>query len=292
MPDDAAWRLRVFDWLDVRLARTTGTLSRAELGGNGPPLKLLDTARGIRNPRELDTTLSIMSTPSGPYEDEEIEGGLLRYAFRAGDPLGTDNRKLRLAVERRDPLVLLRKEMDSGEYAPIYPVFAIGVDEPRRQFLIALDSSLRYAGAAVLASLDRQYVDRVTRQRLHQPVFRARVLGAYGRRCALCRLAHVALLDAAHIVADSAERGDPVVPNGLSLCKIHHAAYDRDIIGISAERQPVVHVDRDVLAETDGPMLRHGIQDLEGQPVHLPADARHHPDLDRLALRFEQFQGR
>ncbi len=47
----------------------------------------------------------------------------------------------------------------------------------------------------------------------------------------MCRLKHVDLLDAAHILSDS-DGGQPVVTNGLSLCKIHHAAYDRGIVGV------------------------------------------------------------
>jgi putative restriction endonuclease len=36
------------------------------------------------------------------------------------------------------------------------------------------------------------------------------------------------LLDAAHIVADKDEQlGQPVVPNGIPLSKIHHAAFNR-----------------------------------------------------------------
>jgi putative restriction endonuclease len=34
------------------------------------------------------------------------------------------------------------------------------------------------------------------------------------------------LLDAAHIIADKSEEfGQPVVPNGIPLSKIHHAAH-------------------------------------------------------------------
>jgi predicted restriction endonuclease len=38
---------------------------------------------------------------------------------------------------------------------------------------------------------------------------------------------HAALLDAAHIILDTEPQGEPTVRNGLALCKIHHAAYDR-----------------------------------------------------------------
>ncbi len=38
-------------------------------------------------------------------------------------------------------------------------------------------------------------------------------------------------LEAAHILADS-EGGTPIVPNGISLCRIHHGAFDHLILGI------------------------------------------------------------
>jgi putative restriction endonuclease len=41
------------------------------------------------------------------------------------------------------------------------------------------------------------------------------------------------LLDAAHIISDGDETlGQPVVPNGITLSKIHHAAFDAHLIGI------------------------------------------------------------
>lgn len=97
---------------------------------------------------------------------------------------------------------------------------------------------------------------------------------AYNKTCTICRLAHPELLDAAHIIADSEETGIASVNNGLALCKIHHAAYDHNLIGISADY--IVHVDRDLLREVDGPMLKHGIQEMHGVRLSLP---RRSPDL-------------
>ncbi|MBN2352090.1 MAG: HNH endonuclease, partial [Spirochaetales bacterium] len=58
---------------------------------------------------------------------------------------------------------------------------------------------------------------------------------AYSRSCTVCRLKHPELLDAAHIIPDAEESGEPVIPNGLALCKIHHSAYDKNIIGITPD---------------------------------------------------------
>jgi putative restriction endonuclease len=111
---------------------------------------------------------------------------------------------------------------------------------------------------------------------------------AYESRCALCRLRHLPLLDAAHILPDRHPHGDPVVPNGLAMCKIHHAAYDANILGIRPDH--VVEVRRDVLIEIDGPMLRHGLQEMHGARIVLPRSRRDYPDSNRLEERYTQFQ--
>jgi len=119
-------------------------------------------------------------------------------------------------------------------------------------------------------------------------MFRARVLAAYESRCALCQLRHVELLDAAHIVPDGQPNGDPVVPNGLALCKIHHAAYDRNILGVRPDL--VIEIRHDVLDEIDGPMLRHGLQEMNGLLLTVPSARRSQPDRLRLEQRYAQFR--
>lgn len=134
----------------------------------------------------------------------------------------------------------------------------------------------------------RRYVERLTKLRLHQPVFRARVLQAYQRQCAMCDLRHERLLDAAHILPDSHPRGRPVVPNGLSLCKIHHAAFDQEILGVRPDL--VVEVRRDVLDEVDGPMLKHGLQEMSGRRLFVPRRRDAQPDPTALEERYEAFR--
>jgi putative restriction endonuclease len=78
------------------------------------------------------------------------------------------------------------------------------------------------------------------------------------------------------------------VSNGLSLCKIHHAAYDRDFLGIDSEYR--VHIRGDLMSETDGPMLRHGLQDMHGTEIVVPQPRSNKPNRDSLAHRFELFE--
>ena len=118
-------------------------------------------------------------------------------------------------------------------------------------------------------------------------MFRGMVVRAYEVRCAVCRLRHGDLLDAAHITPDAEETGLAVVTNGLSLCKIHHAAYDRNLLGIDADYR--VAINQQLLDEVDGPMLKHGLQEMHGTTIQLPAREAEHPDRDRLSARFALF---
>ena len=80
------------------------------------------------------------------------------------------------------------------------------------------------------------------------------LVAAYDGRCALSGLPEQRLLDAAHIISDKDERlGQPIVPNGLPLSKIHHAAFDAYLIGI--DRDYRLHVSDRLLDQNDGPML-------------------------------------
>jgi len=135
---------------------------------------------------------------------------------------------------------------------------------------------------------ERRYAMRMVKQRLHQASFREAVVTAYGGRCAVTGLPVPQLLDAAHIVVDKDERlGHPVVPNGIPLSKIHHAAFDAQLIGIDPDYR--LHVSERLLTRHDGPMLD-ALKWLNGIPIHLPNRAKDRPDRDRLALRFDRFK--
>lgn len=105
----------------------------------------------------------------------------------------------------------------------------------------------------------------------------------------MCSLRHASLLDAAHIVPDGEPQGLAITANGLLLCKIHHAAFDQSFVGVRPDL--VVEVNEDLLRESDGPMLRHGIQDLHNQRLRKVPDRRNdRPDQERLEWRYEKFR--
>jgi putative restriction endonuclease len=276
--------------LAEQTARNGGVISRAELSDfdYGPGRRrLIDTSKGIWNPRDLEATLSIVSSPDGPYADAELAGALFRYDYRAGSTEG-DNRKLRRAMELGLPVIMLRKIV-TGVYVPIFPVYVVEDVDAGNYFHIALDESLRFmANPLNPTDAEKRYAQRITQQRLHQPIFRGVVIRAYQTRCAVCSLNHGELLDAAHITPDSDDTGLPLVSNGLSLCKIHHAAYDLNLLGIRPDF--VIQINPTLLVEIDGPMLKHGLQEMHDAKLRLPLRPSDRPDRERLAARFDLFK--
>jgi putative restriction endonuclease len=284
-------RQAVMDWVGERAEANGGHLYREELLNfhhDGERLPVIDYSRGIRNPASFSSTLSIVSAADGPYDDTESDDGFLHYAYRKGDPWTGDNKKLRQAMTTGMPLILFRKEI-ANVYTPVFPVFVVDDEPQHRQFIIALDEAFRFIpNPRELTVPQREYAVRLAKQRLHQPAFRTRVLVAYETRCTICELKHGALLDAAHIVPDGHELGAPTVNNGLALCKIHHAAYDQNLLGVSPDYD--VRINSELLAEIDGPMLKHGLQEMHGRHLSLPRRRSDRPDRDHLAWRFANFR--
>jgi len=271
------------------------TLSRG-FDFNGTRVPLVGP-QGIFKPSVLtDVPLTIRTAPivegrERPYEDRVEEGGVILYRYRGTDPRHPDNVGLRRAMQRETPLVYLYG-LVPGRYLPVWPVYIVGDDPQALAFKVAVDDArLLHLGSRIEEAVEtearRKYITRSTRQRLHQQSFRQRVLAAYQQCCAICRLRHEELLEAAHILPDGHPRGEPVVPNGLALCTLHHAAFDGHLLGI----RPDLHVEVKpaILREPDGPMLRHGLQGFHGARIHIPRSAVLQPNRDFLAERYEWF---
>ncbi|WP_460364209.1 HNH endonuclease [Actinocorallia lasiicapitis] len=283
-------------WLDERCPPERPTISRDELMNfhfDGQRIALLDYNRGIRKPANMAAALSIVTTFTpenrrAPYEDVPGPDGLLRYKYQGTNPQQWDNVSLRRACQLQLPLIWFYG-VAPGLYLPRYPVWIVADEPDQLQCVVALDESQQMLGGmADLPPLQRAYLERTTRQRLHQPVFRQRVIQAYETTCAMCRLRHASLLDAAHILPDAHPEGVPSVSNGLALCKIHHAAYDQNILGISPDYR--VEVRTDILAEVDGPMLRHGLQEMQGTLLTLPRHRIDRPSRTALEERYTTFR--
>ena len=301
--DDQVFRESAFAWLRARMLTADG-FTRDELSAfpfEGREYRLVGTQTGIWRVKEKSAAaISILTSysPDGgrrPYDDGVGADGLLRYKWRGNDPNLADNVWLRRAMQLELPLVWFigigyRPGTHTQVFRPEFPVWLVAEEPDQQQFAVAVEAGQRALPAdadAHAIDITKRYNERVVLTRHHQPLFRSAVLLAYERRCAVCRLPFAELLDAAHIQGDAAG-GAARVSNGLSLCKIHHGAFDADIIGISPDY--VVHVRQSVLETFDGPTLQHSIKAMDGEALRqLPRTRAERPDRDLLAERYERF---
>ena len=266
---------------------------------NGERIPLINPQRGIFKPQQMRFLLSIKTVfpkPGGKvwYDDQRevhrqiFEGDeAIDYAFMGQNPDAADNRWLREAFENGIPIIYFLG-IAPGRYQAIVPAFVSSWDATVLKARVAFGVPDHEVIAPPETVLERRYALRAVKQRLHQASFREAVITAYNGRCALSGLPEPLLLDAAHIVADRDERfGQPTVPNGIPLSKIHHAAFDAHLIGIDPDYR--LHVSDRLLGQNDGPMLE-ALKRLNGGTIHLPNREKDRPDRDRLTLRFERFK--
>ncbi len=298
--DDTRVRTAAFDWLAAQI-RIYGEmlphsilLKGFELDGLRVPLI---SAQGIFKPKVLaEMPLLITTSPSSQYDDGTSPEGFILYKYRGRDPYHRDNVGLRKAMQNRVPLIYFYGVI-RGKYIPVWPVSIIDDHPETLSFYIDLGEQgylnnyldLEARGFTIAESDEtrRAYRTIEVRSRLHQRSFRERVLGAYREQCALCRLRYKELLDAAHIIPDGEPGGEPEISNGLSLCKLHHAAFDNFFLGIRPDY--VIEIRSDVLDEEDGPMLLHGLKGLHQEHLIVPKSARLKPSPEKLQIRYQQF---
>jgi putative restriction endonuclease len=301
---DTQIRLKAFSFLETLSAQYGFSLplksleAGFEFEGRRVPLV---SPQGIFKPAILpDLPLSIKTVPveegkRRPYDDEMGDDGLIRYKYRGTDPMHRDNVGLRLAMQKHVPLIYFYG-LVPGQYAAVWPVYIVGDDPGTLTFSVEIGEKQNMAtvsnediGTYTAESALRSYITVSTQRRLHQQSFRSRVLQAYHQCCAVCRLRLAELLEAAHILPDGHPKGEPWVSNGISLCKLHHAAFDSQIPGIRPDL--VVEIRRDILEESDGPLLLHGLQNWHNRKLSVvPNPVKLKPRADFLEERYELFR--
>lgn len=297
---DAAVRKAAFEWLERQVELHGDVLEWSlliegfEHEGRRVPLASM---QGIFKPAACELPLSIRTGSRATYPDR-LQSDHLAYSYRGTDPRHRDNVGLRELMTRRIPLVYLLA-VAPGRYLAAWPVFVVADDPARLSFQVQVEVPFvnpfapsapapMATGLGIEEAGGRAYASRIVLQRLHQRKFRERVLDAYRSQCSMCRLKHRELLDAAHIKPDT-HGGEPVVANGLALCKIHHAAFDVGVLGVRPDDR-TIKVRTDILDEVDGPMLKHGIQGLEGKRLWTPRSAAAQPDRAMLEWKWQRFE--
>ena len=111
--------------------------------------------------------------------------------------------------------------------------------------------------------------------------FRQAIMGMYDYTCAVCELRIVTMegesaTDAAHIIPFSISRNDDV-RNGVSLCKLHHWAFDIGLISLNKTYKVIVSE----LMSEQGP-TEWLLSELEGKTIWLPNDKQLRPAQEAL----------
>jgi putative restriction endonuclease len=303
-PDDAQIRMMAFNSLD-RLLAGRGVLPWSEIergfdvAGFPEPIRFAGRATGIFKPKEMTGVLSVKTVMPRQgrkvwYKDQ-IEGRdaiyagdtSIKYAFKGDNPTSWENVLLRQAAENQTPLIYFAAVAPTV-YSALYPAFLTDWDPERLETSIVFSMPKAQGIAFPKSEIERRYRLAEVKQRIHQAEFREAVLDAYGSRCAITGLPVRDLLDASHIVPDGDEDwGQPVIPNGLPLTKVHHAAYDAKLIGIDADG--LVHVSGRLMADCSDPDLGKVLATMKGLRIRSPKLEEDRPDRDRLAVRFEKY---
>lgn len=299
--EEGAIRADAIEWVRARSHDGTVPLTSDELGeyqfhGRSIPLK---GQQGIWNPSGFSAALSIRTTYTppdsiAPYPDKIGTDGLVRYSWFKENGEHGFNVAVRNAMQQKAPMIWLFGIAESpATFSVMAPVYVISEEWNEKRWVLGFTDDDRPAPVlkqvSVMEESLKRYLRVQTKIRLHQPIFRSTVLTAYENHCAVCNLAHPQLLDAAHIVPDRDDLGIASVVNGMAMCKIHHAAFDSHFLGVRPDH--VVQIRKDLLDEVDGPMLRHGLQELHGK--ELMALPRHHserPRADLLENAYERFK--
>jgi putative restriction endonuclease len=194
---------------------------------DGGRIPFLLPAKGIyRSARQRGrAALSVQTSSKNPYGDTETDAGF-EYAYRSGPIDQADNVALREAHVLPVPLVYF-VGMRPGVYRPEYSWYVVEDDPHTRRVLLSPGTMRLGEPTRPADDIERRYLTREARVRLHQRRLRGLVLTADRDRCAVCRLHERRLLDASHIVADRDPSGVAAVQNGLAFCSIHHAPSTR-----------------------------------------------------------------
>jgi putative restriction endonuclease len=217
-------RSACFYWLDILQAQHGPELPYSALAAGFPfrgrDVPFLNRAYGIyraANAQRGPAALSLNSAVAQKrYQDEGTPDGVL-YRYQDGPIDNHFNTWLRRAHELVVPLVYFIGTRPNW-YRPEYPVF-VEEDHPTERTVLISFGEMRgefdeREPTRLTDAIERRYVVRQVKQRIHQAQFRGAVLPAYRDRCAVCTLKEVRLLDAAHIVGDAAEHGEPLISNG------------------------------------------------------------------------------
>jgi putative restriction endonuclease len=142
------------------------------------------------------------------------------------------------------------------------------------------------AASLVLEDAPPQYGLALTKMRLGQGAFRATVMEAYDKRCAISGEKTLPVLDAAHI-KPYAEAGPSVIGNGLLLRSDLHTLFDKHYLTVNADNL-VIEVSPRIRKEFSNGKEYYR---FHGQALNRPKDKAALPAQQFLQYHNERFRG-
>ncbi len=124
-------------------------------------------------------------------------------------------------------------------------------------------------------------------KKIREPGFRRTIMRIYDYTCAVCKLQILTLngesvTEAAHIIPFNKSNNDDV-RNGISLCKLHHWAFDKYLISVDESYNVIVSE----LMTEQGP-TEWMLKTLYGKTILLPAQKELYPDQSALGWHRER----
>ncbi|WP_038097399.1 HNH endonuclease [Thioalkalivibrio sp. HK1] len=266
----------------------------------GQRMTIVHPQMGIHKPARMRFLLSIKTVfprPGGRvwYDDQqdirkrvfESEESL-DYAFMSRDPKRAQNRHLRAAMENEIRIIYFLG-VAPGRYQVLMPSYITAWDADG--FKAGISFGLPDQEILPAPNLSqRRYALSLYKRRLHDTWFKMAVSQAYDHRCAISRLRDAKLVEVARILPIRTDRiAHFEVRDGLLLSRMHHAAFEEDLIGIDADYR--LHLSERLSGYDHAPMLD-SLVGLQGTKISLPERMQDRPHRDRLAMRFERFKER
>lgn len=128
-----------------------------------------------------------------------------------------------------------------------------------------------------LSNKDRKTIVSTIVRKYRATDFRRRVLAAYEHRCAICGV-QLKLIDAAHIIPVAAPSSNDQTNNGVALCKLHHFAFDRNLISFNEQYR--IEISSAEVAKLAAENKVGGVEDFRERlrpMLLLPSDNRDRP---------------
>ncbi len=125
----------------------------------------------------------------------------------------------------------------------------------------------------------------ITHQRnKRDPKFRKIVNHAYDSKCAMCGI-QLELVEAAHIIPHSHEAGTDDISNGISLCKLHHYAYDRGLIYFDSSFK-ILFNDKKInyLTKVNMDSGFRKFQNMSFDQINLPVSSALYPSIENINI--------